>query len=72
MRDKLMHQFQVDNYEEAKLRFLSKLRCSALIKTLYNEKGLIDDVYIGHATWDSYSSLLRSFKSYKFAKHGAN
>lgn len=37
--------------------------CSALIKLT------ADDVIVGHATWSDYSTLMRIFKSYRFAFH---
>ena len=65
-----MKKFNTDNYDDAELLFLSKLRCSALLKTIKDDQGKIQDVYVGHATWDGFTSLTRSYKHYKFANQG--
>ena len=68
----MQQKFNVDNYEDAKLLFTSKLRCSALVKAVKDDSGNVKDVLIGHATWDDYNSLTRIYKHYKFDSHGLN
>ena len=47
-------------------KLMSKSHCSALIKSLINPKGYLEDIYVAHTTWDSYSEMHRIFKVYDF------
>lgn len=38
-------------------------KCSALVKVSED----LGDIYMGHATWDSYTAMLRIYKHYNFA-----
>jgi hypothetical protein len=49
--------------------WLSKLtdtHCSALIKLTRDQNDNINDIYVGHSTWDDYSEMLRTMKVYEF------
>lgn len=37
-------------------------KCSALVKVAAD----LSDIYMGHATWDSYTAMLRVYKHYRF------
>ena len=47
-------------------KLMMKSHCSALIKSLVNPKGYLEDVFVSHTTWDSYSEMHRIFKVYDF------
>lgn len=46
-------------------KLMSKSHCSALIKPIIND-GKLEDIYVSHTTWDSFSEMHRIMKIYDF------
>jgi len=36
------------------------------VKVIKDDSGSINDIYVGHTTWDDYSEMVRSYKVYEF------
>ena len=51
---------------EQQRTFERKDKCSALIKLVHDEKKDKTEVYVNHATWSNYYSMLRIMKRYTF------
>jgi hypothetical protein len=63
----LEHYFGTKNPDRVWDKLMSQSHCSAVIKIINDDQGKVEDVLVGHTTWDSYSEMHRIFKYYKFS-----
>lgn len=57
--------FEKMTYRELQSHMLRNGHCSALLKVTPG----IEEIYVGHTSWFTYSAMLRIYKSYEFALH---
>ena len=65
-KEYLLRNFGSSDPEKVWLNLMKTSHCSAFIRPLINDSGLLTDVLFSHSTWDSYSEMHRIMKSYEF------
>jgi len=62
----LFRKYHTRSVKQVWLEKLAHEHCSAMLKLVKDEEGDIQDLLVGHTTWDDYSEMVRIFKSYSF------
>lgn len=60
-------QFERMTYKQMQLHMNKNGHCSALLKVTPG----LEDIYVGHTSWFTYSAMLRIYKTYEFALSNA-